>query len=108
MFDDSVWLTLFSAATGATEPFPKTLRFSERSFLYTMERTHFLHVCNSRLAHHYVITPDTSRQEFLHLFGRVTGTPLTDSGLDRLAGRFRAFQREFSTTADLSAAEPRS
>lgn len=108
MFDDSVWLTLFSAATGATAPFPKSLRFSEGSFLYAMERTQFLHVCNSRLAHHYVITPDTSSQDFLHLFGRITGTPLTDAGFDGLAERFRAFQGEFSAAAELSAAEPRS
>lgn len=108
MFDDSVWLTLFSAATGATAPYPKSLRFSEGSFLYAMERTQFLHVCNSRLAHHYVITPETSRKEFLHLYGRITGTPLTDSGFDLLSGEFRAFQQEFTVAAELSAAESRS
>jgi hypothetical protein len=101
MFDSSVWIALFSAASGATAPYPKTLRFSEGSFLYAMERTEFLHVCNSRTAHHFAITPDTSQAEFLTLFGKITGTPLTDAGLDGLAEKFREFQQAFSTVAEL-------
>jgi hypothetical protein len=101
MFDGSVWVTLFSAASGATAPFPRTLRFSEGSFLYGMERTEFLHVCNSRSTHHVAIRPDTSRQEFLRLFAKITGTPLTDAGFDALGARFRDFQREFCAVAEL-------
>jgi hypothetical protein len=101
MFDGSVWITLFSAATGQPAPYPRTLRFSEGSFLYAMERTEFLHVCNSRSMRHFVITPDTSRQEFLNLFWKVTGTHLTEAGFEALATRFRDFQRAFCAVAEL-------
>lgn len=101
MFDSSVWLTLFSDAATPTAPYPKTLRFSQDSFLYAMERAEFLHVCESRTAHHATIRPDTTRPEFLTLFGRLTGTPLTDAGFDDLATRFHAFQDEFTHAAEL-------
>jgi hypothetical protein len=101
MFDDSVWITLFSAASGVTTLYPRTLRFSEGSFIYGMERTEFLHVCNSRTTHHFAITPDTSRAEFLVLFQKITGTPLTEDGFRALEDKFRAFQSAFSTTAEL-------
>lgn len=101
MFDDSVWLTLYSAATGVTTLYPRTLRFSEDSYIYGMERTEFLRVCNSRTAHHYAITPGTTRAEFLTLFGKITGTPLDDDGFRELDEKFRDFQRAFSTTAEL-------
>lgn len=101
MFDDSVWLALFSAASGATAPYPKTLRFSETSFLYAMERTQFLHVCNSRTAHHFVVTPDTNRQDFLRLFGKITGNPLTEAGFTVLAAKFQQFQWDFCAAAEL-------
>jgi len=101
MFDDSVWITLFSASSGVTTLYPRTLRFSEGSFIYGMERTEFLHVCNSRTTHHFAITPDTSRSEFLVLFQEITGTPLTEDGFRALEEKFREFQRAFSTTAEL-------
>lgn len=101
MFDSSAWLTLFTAATGATAPYPKTLRFSESSFLYAMERAEFLHVCNSRAAHHFAIAPDTSRPEFLNLFQKITGIPLSEDGFRALDDRFHEFQRAFSTAAEL-------
>lgn len=101
MFDDSVWLSLYSSTSGATTLYPRTLRFSEGSFVYAMERTEFLHVCNSRTANHHVITPDTSRSEFLALFRKITGAALTDDGFAELDGRFREFQQSFSTTAEL-------
>ena len=101
MFDDSVWLTLFSAATGVTTLYPRTLRFSEDSYIYGMERTEFLRVCNSRTSHHYAITPGTTRAEFMTLFGKITGTPLTEDGFHALDEKFRDFQRSFSTTAEL-------
>lgn len=101
MFDRSVWLALFSAADGTTAPYPKTLRFSESSFLYAMERNEFLHLCNSRTAHHFVIAPDTTRPEFLALFGKITGTQLTDDGFNELEKKFHAFQLAFCAAADL-------
>jgi hypothetical protein len=101
MFDGSVWLTLFSAPSTAAASYPKTLRFSEGSYLYTMERTQFLHTCNSRTARHFAITPDTGRAEFLHLFEKITGTPLTDAEFVTLAERFTAFQRDFGAVAEL-------
>jgi hypothetical protein len=101
MFDDSVWISLFSAASGVVAEYPRTLRFSEGSFIYGMERTEFLHLCNSRTAHHFAITSDTSRSEFLVLFQKITGTPLTEDALRALEDKFREFQRAFSTTAEL-------
>ena len=102
MFDDSAWITLYSASTtGVTTLYPRTLRFSEDSFIYGMERTEFLHVCNSRTTHHYAITPGTTRAEFLTLFQKITGTPLTEDGFHALDERFREFQQTFSTTAEL-------
>jgi hypothetical protein len=101
MFDGSVWLTLFSAASGATALYPKSLRFSENSFLYAMERTQFLHVCNSRTAHHFAITSDTNQQEFLRLFTKITGDALDEPGLDALAAEFQAFRQDFCAVAEL-------
>jgi hypothetical protein len=101
MFDSSVWLTLFSAASGATALYPKSLRFSENSFLYAMERTQFLHVCNSRTAHHVAITPDTNQREFLRLYDKITGESLDDAGFDELAAKFQAFRQEFCAAAEL-------
>jgi hypothetical protein len=101
MFDDSVWLTLFSDAAGASALYPRTLRFSEGSFIYAMERNEFLRVCNSRAGRHFVITPDTSRQEFLALFETITGTELTESGFRALDEKFRDFERQFSTSVGL-------
>ncbi len=101
MFDGSVWLTLFSAASGATALYPKSLRFSENSFLYAMERTQFLHVCNSRAARHFPITPDLNRQEFLRLFDKITGESLDDTGFDELAAKFQAFRQDFCAAAEL-------
>jgi hypothetical protein len=101
MFDDSVWITLFSSSTGVTTLYPRTLRFAEESFIYGMERTEFLHVCNSRTTHHFAITPGTTRAEFLTLFQKITGTPLTEDGFRALDEKFREFQRAFSTTAEL-------
>ncbi|WP_253780293.1 hypothetical protein [Goodfellowiella coeruleoviolacea] len=101
MFDDSVWLTLYSDTAGEPTLYPRTLRFSEGSFIYNMERTEFLRISNSRTAHHFVITPDTSRQEFLTLFEKITGSPLSTDGLSALESKFHNFRREFSTSADL-------
>jgi hypothetical protein len=101
MFDDSVWITLFSASSGVRTPYPRTLRFAEESFIYGMERSEFLRVCNSRTTHHYAITPGTTRGEFLTLFQKITGTALTDDGFRALDDNFREFQRAFSTTAEL-------
>jgi hypothetical protein len=101
MFDESVWLSLFSDATGAPAPYPRTLRFSAGSFIYTMERNEFLRVCNSRAGRHFVITPDTSRQEFLALFETITGNELTESGFHALETKFRDFERQFSTSVGL-------
>lgn len=101
LFDNSVWLTLFSGMSGATTQYPRTLRFSENSFLYAMERAEFLHATNSRTAHHITIQPDTTRPEFQTLFAKVTGTPLTDEEFAALEARFHAFQRDFSVAAEL-------
>ena len=67
IFDDSVWVTLYSDASTTAE-FPRTLRFSEGSFIYNMERAEFGRVLASAHAHHLVITPATSREDFRKQF----------------------------------------
>lgn len=101
LFDDSAWLSLYSDTSGAASLYPRTLRFSEGSFVYAMERTEFLRVCNSRGAPHHVITPTTGRDEFLALFERITGKHLTPAGFRALEAQFHEFQREFTTAAKL-------
>jgi hypothetical protein len=66
-----------------------------------MERNEFLRVCNSRAGRHFVITPDTSRQEFLELFETITGNELTESGFRALDEKFRDFEQRFSVSVGL-------
>jgi hypothetical protein len=102
LFDDSAWLTLYSnASAGVIRLYPRTLRFSEGSFLYGMERAEFLRVSNSRASEHFVIQPNTTRAEFLALFQRITGAPLSDRGFRMLEEKFHTFRREFSASAQL-------
>ncbi|WP_246257855.1 hypothetical protein [Amycolatopsis anabasis] len=101
MFDESVWIHLFSDVGGSNTLFPRTLRFSEGSFIYNMERADFLRVCRARTARHFQITPDTTTNEFIALFHKITGTMLTVQRYQELEGKFHAFRREFSDAAEL-------
>ncbi|RZQ59555.1 hypothetical protein [Amycolatopsis suaedae] len=101
IFDDSVWITLYSDARSATTLYPRTLRFSEGSFIYNMQRAELLRTCVSRAARHFQITPETTRQDFLGLFTKITGEPLSEEQFHELEGKFRAFRKEFSTAAEL-------
>ena len=100
IYDDSVWVTLYSDAT-ATTLYPRTLRFSEGSFIYNMERAEFGRISASRHAHHLVITPDTTRQDFIAQFEKITGTSLSEEQFLELNAEFYNFLREFSVTAEL-------
>jgi hypothetical protein len=100
MFDDSVWITLYSDI-GATTLYPRTLRFTEGSFIYNMERAEFGRLRNSRHAHQLVITPDTTRRAFLAQFEKVTGNALSEERFIDLEGKFHTFRREFSLAAEL-------
>ena len=100
IFDDSVWVTLYSDAHAPAE-YPRTLRFSEGSFIYNMERAEFGRISASRHAHHLVITPDLSRQEFIARFEKITNTRLTEEQFLELNAEFYNFLREFSVTAEL-------
>lgn len=100
IFDDSVWVTLYSDAHDPAE-FPRTLRFSEGSFIYNMERAEFGRISASRHAHHLVITPDMTRQEFIARFEKITNSRLTEDEFLRLTSEFSDFVREFSVTAEL-------
>ncbi len=101
IFDESVWVTLFSDAAGATTPYPRTLRFSRNSFIYDKERTEFLQIANSRMARHVTIEPDTSRQEFMAMFEKITGAPLTLDAFSALEDKFGSFRRKFAARAGL-------
>ena len=48
-----------------------------------------------------MITPDTSRQDFITQFEKITGTPLTEDQFLELNAEFYNFLREFSVTAEL-------
>ena len=101
IFDESVWVTLFSDSAGATTLYPRTLRFSRNSFLYDKERTEFLQIANSRSGRHVIIEPDTSRQEFKSVFEKITGAPLTQDAYSALEDKFGSFRRKFAARAGL-------
>ena len=101
IFDESVWVTLFSDAAGATTLYPRTLRFSRNSFIYDKERTEFLQIANSRTGRHVVFQPDTSHQEFISMFEKITGAPLTEDAYSALEDRFGSFRRKFAARAGL-------
>ncbi|MFD5831730.1 hypothetical protein [Lentzea sp. NPDC060358] len=101
LFDDSVWMTLYSNTAGVLRPYPRTLRFTESSFLYAMERAEFLRISNSRAGHHFAITPGTTNDDFLALFEKITGETLSADGFKELENKFHAFRREFSASAQL-------
>ncbi|QFZ22035.1 hypothetical protein [Saccharothrix syringae] len=102
LFDDSVWLTLYSnTSADVVRLYPRTLRFTEGSFIYGMERAEFLRISNSKAGLHLVITPGTTRADFLALFEKITGTPLTEDGFRSLEAKFHAFRKEFSASAQL-------
>jgi hypothetical protein len=100
MFDESVWITLYSDS-GTSMLYPRTLRFSEGSFIYNMERAEFGRIANSREARHLMIDPDTSRPDFLAQFEKITGTRLSEQQFLDLEAKFHAFRQEFSTAAEL-------
>jgi hypothetical protein len=101
LFDESAWITLFSDTGGATTLYPRTLRFSSGSFIYNMERAEFLRICNAQTAQHFIIKPDMTREEFLILFEKITGSSLSEQGMRELERKFHAFREEFSTAAEL-------
>ncbi|MCX2952540.1 hypothetical protein ORI60_29775 [Lentzea sp. NEAU-D7] len=101
LFDDSAWLTLYSNTAGVLRPYPRTLRFTESSFLYAMERAEFLRISNSKAGYHFAITPATTRNDFMALFEKITGETLTQDGFTELEGKFHEFRREFSASAQL-------
>jgi hypothetical protein len=100
MFDDSVWITLYSDS-GASTLYPRTLRFSEGSFIYNMERAEFGRLRNTRDARHLSITPDTTRGEFLTQFQKITGTGLSTERFLELEAQFHAFRHQFTVAAEL-------
>lgn len=101
MFDDSVWIHLYSDVNSMNTLYPRTLRFSEGSFIYNMERAEFLRVCQSRSCRHFRLAPDTTRQEFMALYQKVTGHPLTEEAFRDLETEFHVFRHNFSTAACL-------
>ncbi|GAB3442704.1 hypothetical protein GCM10027436_28790 [Actinophytocola sediminis] len=100
IFDGSVWVTLYSDARSTNE-YPRTLRFSEGSFIYNMQRTEFGRMSASPYAHHLVITPNSTRDEFIAQFEQITGTKLTEENFLDLINEFHTFLREFSVVAEL-------
>ncbi len=101
IFDESVWVTLFSDSAGATTPYPRTLRFSRNSFIYDKERSEFLQIANSRLSWHATMVPDTSTAEFMSIFHKITGVPLTQDAFAALDEKFVRFRRSFAARAGL-------
>jgi hypothetical protein len=101
MFDDSVWVSLYSDVRGATKLYPRSLRFTEGSFLYNMERAEFVRVSQSRTGRHFRITSATTRTDFLALFEKIAGSPLSEEQFRELESKFHAFRAEFSTVAEL-------
>lgn len=100
IFDGSVWVTLYSDPR-ATNEYPRSLRFSEGSFIYAMERAEFARISASPHAERLTIRPDTTREEFRRQFQRITGSALTGKQFAGLCEQFHEFLRRFSATAEL-------
>lgn len=100
IFDGSVWVTLYSDAHEPAE-YPRTLRFSEGSFIYNMQRAEFGRISATQHAHHLVITPDMSRQEFIARFEKITNSSLSEEQFLELNAGFYNFLRHFSVAAEL-------
>jgi hypothetical protein len=66
-----------------------------------MERAEFGRISASPHAHHLVITPATSREDFIKQFQKITGSPLSEEQFLELNAEFYNFLREFSITAEL-------
>jgi|GEM_PF-3522331 len=101
LFDDSIWVALFSDGRGTCLPYPRTLRFQRSSFIYDMQHSEFVRICNSRTALHECIYPDTDRDEFIAVFEKITGRRLTVKRLEALEESFHTFRREFARRAHL-------
>ncbi|WP_156756530.1 hypothetical protein [Actinokineospora pegani] len=100
LFDDSVWVTLYSSVAGAPALYPRSLRFSEGSFLYDMQRAEFARLRAADAAQ-FTITPETTRDEFLAHFTEITGEAPSDQRFRELSERFHAFRRDFAAKAEL-------
>lgn len=101
MFDESVWITLYSDNAAGSSLYPRTLRFSEGSFIYNMERAEFARLAGVRSARRMIITPDMDRRDFAAGYELVTGTRLTARQFTELADKFHCFRQRFATLAEL-------
>lgn len=100
IFDSSVWVTLYSDARSTNE-YPRTLRFSEGSFIYNMERSEFGRISASPHAQRLVINPNSTRDEFIAQFETITCSKLSQEQFLELSNEFHKFLRDFSVTAEL-------
>ena len=66
-----------------------------------MQRAEFHRMRDTRTAQKFTITPDTTRSEFLALFEKITGTPLTEEGFADLERKFHDVREEFTKAAGL-------
>lgn len=102
VFDDSVWVSLYSDPAGAGMLYPRTLRFLRSSFIYNMQRSEILRICNSRSELHVQLDPATELDEFLALFEKITGRRLSSKSCKTLEDEFHSFRTEFAANAHLS------
>lgn len=102
VFDDSVWVSLYSDPAGACMPYPRTLRFLRSSFIYNMQRSEILRICNSRSELHVQLDPATELDEFLALFEKITGRRLSSKSCKTLEDEFHSFRTQFAANAHLS------
>ncbi|WP_410639846.1 hypothetical protein [Amycolatopsis sp. lyj-346] len=96
MFDNSVWLGLYSEPGDATELYPRTLRFGRDSYLYKLERTEFSRLWTSRQGRHFSMGSTTTYKDFIALFEVITGSPLSENRFRELKSKFDAFREESS------------
>ncbi|SFB20958.1 hypothetical protein SAMN05216266_106136 [Amycolatopsis marina] len=101
MFDGSVWVTLYSDPGQGRTLYPRTLRFSEGSFIYGMERAEFLRLGTSGTERHFRLTPASTRSDFIGVFEEITGNALADEQFHQLRDRFHTFRQKFTVAAEL-------
>lgn len=99
IFDDSVWVTLYSDISRPAALYPRSLRFGRDSFIYTMQRRDFERTTDE--APTELIDPGMAGREFSAMFERLTGDRLTSRELATLQGEFDRFRYRFVTDARL-------
>jgi hypothetical protein len=99
IFDESVWVTLYSDVSSPAAEYPRSLRFHRDSFVYAMQRRDFQRSMDD--ADTEVIEPSMTDDGFADLYRRLTGESITAPELAKLHTDFDRFRTGFVAEARL-------